>query len=753
MSKRVYELAKEMGVTSRDVLSLLAALGVVAKSHASTVDDATGVKLKEAWSRVQAATAAAKQKASRPAAPRAVAGQRPAVAGQRPAGERAPGLRPPAPGQRPGARPAAPRQGQGQRPSAERAPGQRPMQQGRPGQQRPGAPGQRPGQPAAAGARPGGMPQTPAAPVEPGPRKTLKIHRGATVQEVAEKLSVKAAEIVKKLFTLGEISTITKSLSDEAIALVADLYNWDSEIVTPEEEEAEQFPQEADAPEDLVKRPPVITVMGHVDHGKTKLLDQIRSTDVVAGEAGGITQHIGAYQVHRNGEAITFIDTPGHEAFTQMRARGAKVTDIAVLVVAADDGVKPQTIEAISHAKAAKVPIVVAVNKIDKPEADLVRVRQQLTEHEVVPEEWGGDNIFVEISARENLNIDKLLESLLLVAEVLELKANPKAAARGSVIEAHLDKGRGPVATVLVSRGTLRVGDSIACGAAWCRVRAMFDEHGRKVITAGPATPVVVVGFSDVPAAGDEFRGVENERAARQIAQDRMTKQRAADIVSAQKRVKLEDLFSAAGEAEITELNVILKGDVQGSVEAIEDALDKLKVGEITMRVLHKAVGGITENDVSLAQASGAVILGFSVRPSPAARDLAEKEKVEIRTYNIIYKLVEDMEAALTGMLKPEFEDVVVGRAEVRTTFKVPKIGLICGSHVAEGKITRGGKVRLLREGVVLADSTVSSLKRFKDDAREVLMGYECGIGIDNYNDIKEGDHLEMYEIREIPRA
>ncbi|MGH8705687.1 MAG: translation initiation factor IF-2, partial [Burkholderiales bacterium] len=602
-------------------------------------------------------------------------------------------------------------------------------------------------QPAAATA----APPVPAEPVE---RKKLKIHRGATVQELAARMAVTAAEVVKRLFVLGERSTITQSLSDEAMTVVADLYGYDVQVVTPEEEEAELFvAEEEDRPEDLSPRAPVITVMGHVDHGKTKLLDQIRQTDVVAGEAGGITQHIGAYQVHRNGNAITFIDTPGHEAFTQMRARGAKVTDIAVLVVAADDGVKPQTVEAVSHAKAAGVPIVVAVNKIDKPEADPEKVRRQLTELELIPEEWGGDTVFVEISAKAGTNIEKLLEMLLLVAELQDIKANAKAPARGSVIEAHLDKGRGPVATVLVQRGTLRAGDAIVCGSAWCRVRAMFDEHGRALKEAPPATPAVVVGFSEVPAAGDDFRCVENDRTARQIAQDRVAKQRAADMVAAQTRVSLTDLFGQIAEGEVSELNVILKADVQGSVEAIEDALAKLQVGDIKVRVLHRAVGGITENDVSLAQASGAVVIGFNVRPDPKARDLAEREKVEIRSYNIIYKLVEDMEAALKGMLKPEFEEKVLGRAVVRATFKVPRVGMICGSYVEEGTITRGGKVRLLREGVVLADTTISSLKRFKDDAREVQTGYECGIGLEGYNDIKEGDHLEVYEVREIPRA
>jgi translation initiation factor IF-2 len=562
---------------------------------------------------------------------------------------------------------------------------------------------------------------------------------------------VSPAEIVKKLFLLGEMVTVTQSLSDEAVELVANDYGFAAQIVSPGDE-ADEIPQEEDTPEDLAARPPVITIMGHVDHGKTKLLDSIRQTDVVAGEAGGITQHIGAYQTVKNARKITFIDTPGHEAFTQMRARGANATDIAVLVVAADDGVKPQTIEAISHAKAAGVPIVVAVNKVDKPEADPTKVRQQLTEYALVPEEWGGDTIFVDVSAKAGTNIDQLLDMLLLVADIQELKANPKAPARGVALEAHLDKGRGPVATVLVQRGTLTVGDSIVCGGAWARVRAMLDEHGRQVKEAPPGTPVQVLGFSTVPQAGDTFTVVDDERTARHIAQERLARHRAAELVS-QKRVTLDELFAQIGEGEISELNVILKADVQGSLEAIEDALNKMKVGDVRVRVLHKAAGAISENDVALAQASGAVVIGFNVRPDPKARDLAEKESVDIRTYQIIYKLVEDVEAALKGMLKPEFEERVLGRAVVRQTFKVPKIGLIAGSYVEEGTITRGAKVRLLREGVVLADSQISSLKRFKDDAREVQQGYECGIGIDNFQDIKEGDVMEAYEVREIVRS
>jgi translation initiation factor IF-2 len=712
MSKRVYELAKELGLSSRDVLSALAAMGVVAKSHSSTVDDDIVGKLKEA---AEKGTLTQLQKPVRPA--RAA---RPARKPGRPAGERPSAERTAPPAQPAPAKPAKKQEQAAVAP----APAAEPTLE----------------VPAAAGDGAG--------PTTEAPGKTLSVQRGITVQELAGKLGVPAAEIVKKLFTLGEMVTVTQSLSDEAIELIASDYGFSPEIHSPGSED-EALPVEEDAPEDLTSRPPVITVMGHVDHGKTKLLDAIRQTDVVAGEAGGITQHIGAYQTVKNDRRITFIDTPGHEAFTQMRARGASVTDIAVLVVAADDGVKPQTVEAISHAKAAGVPIVVAVNKVDKPEADPTKVRQQLTEQTLVPEEWGGDTIFVDVSAKANTNIDQLLDMLLLVADIQELKANPKAPARGVAIEAHLDKGRGPVATVLVQRGTLTVGDSIVCGGAWARVRAMLDEHGRAVKEAPPGTPVQVLGFSTVPQAGDTFQVVEDERTARHIAQDRLQRLRAAELVS-QKRVTLDELFAQIGEGEVSELNVILKADVQGSLEAIDDALNKIKVGDVRVRVLHKAAGAISENDVALAQASGAIVIGFNVRPDPKARDLAEKEGVDIRTYQIIYKLVEDVEAALKGLLKPEFEERVLGRAVVRQTFKVPKIGLIAGSYVEEGTITRGAKVRVLRDGVVLADSQISSLRRFKDDAREVQQGYECGIGIDNFQDIKEDDVLEAYEVREI---
>jgi translation initiation factor IF-2 len=704
VSKRVYELAKELGLSSRDVRDALARMGVIAKSHSSTVEDGAAAQLKEAVEKGTLKTAPATQtrKPTRPA--------RPVL--ERPSAERAPVRQAP----QPAPQPAAPV------PAAPVAPA------------------------------PSETDAAPVSTIEAARARTLAVHRGITVQELAEKLGNNAADIITALFKLGEMVTKTQSLSDEAVEIVAHEFGYEAQIVTAEEEEAAEAEVEEEDEALLSPRPPVITVMGHVDHGKTLLLDRIRQTDVIAQEAGGITQHIGAYVVHKNARAITFIDTPGHEAFTQMRARGAKVTDIAVLVVAADDGVKPQTVEAISHARAADVPIVVAVNKIDKPESDPVRVRQQLAEQGLLPPEWGGDTEFVDISAKSGTNLDKLLETLLLVAEILDRKANPNAPARGVAVEAHLDKGRGPVSTVLVQRGTLRVGDAIVCGAAWCRVRAMLDENGRPVKEAPPGTPVQVLGFSTVPAAGDEFRVVEDERAAKHLAQERLAKQRAAEMVTT-KRVTLEDLMAQVEEGEVAELNLILKADVQGSLEAIEDSLNKVKVGDVRIRVLHRAAGAITENDVTLAQASGAIIVGFNVRPDPKAREMAEREMVDIRTYQVIYKLIEDIEAALRGMLKPEFVEDVTGRAQVRQTFKVPRVGLIAGSYVEEGAIRRGAKVRLVRDGVVVADTTISSLRRFKDDAREVQQGYECGIGLDNFQDIKEGDALETYEVREVPRA
>jgi translation initiation factor IF-2 len=580
----------------------------------------------------------------------------------------------------------------------------------------------------------------------------LRVPRGITVKELADRLEVTPTDLIKKLFDLGEMATITQSLSDEAVALLAREYGFEAEVVSPEdEEEAEE--EEPEDPARVRPRPPVVTVMGHVDHGKTLLLDAIRQTDVVSGEAGGITQHIGAYQVHQDGQVITFIDTPGHEAFTAMRARGAQVTDIAVLVVAADDGVMPQTLEAIDHARAAGVPIVVAVNKVDKPEADPTRVRQQLAEAGIQTSEWGGDYEFVDVSAKTGLNLDKLLETILLVAELQELKADPQVRSTGVAIEAHLDKGRGPVATVLVRRGTLRTGDAIVCGAAHGRVRAMLDENGQPVEEAPPGRPVQVLGWSRVPDAGDEFRVVADEKEARRLAQDREARLRAAELVAAQPSVRLEDLLARAREGEVSELNIVLKADTQGSLEALTDSLEKLSTDEVAVRVVRRGVGAVTESDVMLAQASQAIVVGFNVRPDPKARDVGDREGVDVRLYRVIYQAVDDIKQALSGLLAPAQEEVELGRAEVRATFRVPRMGMVAGCYVTEGTITRGARVRLVRDGAVVYDGRVGSLRRFKDDVREVAEGFECGIGLENFQDVKEGDVLEAYEIREVARS
>jgi len=587
----------------------------------------------------------------------------------------------------------------------------------------------------------------------------IRVPHGVTVQDLADRMGRPAGDLIRILMQMGEMLTATQSMSDDAIALLADEIGARIEVVDPADADAFQQIQgwedaQADRDEDLVPRPPVVTVMGHVDHGKTKLLDAIRHTDVVAGEAGGITQHIGAYQVHagEDGRLVTFIDTPGHEAFTARRARGAAGTDIAVRVVAADDGVMPQTVEAINHAKAAGVPIVVAVNKIDKPEANPIRVRQQLTEYDLVAEEYGGKTQFVDVSAKANLNLDTLVETILLVADVeLNLKANPNRRAQGTIIEAHLDKGRGPVATILVRRGTLHVGDAIAVGTTFGRVRAMFDENGKEVTAALPAQPVQVLGLSAPPSAGDEVRAVADERVARSIAQTREARQRQAEIATT-RAPRLEDLFARIKEGQLQELPLVIKADVMGSVEAIDDALNKLDVPEVRMRVLQKGAGAITENDVSLAAASKAIIIGFSVRPTPAARELALREGVDIRLYSVIYKVVEDIDRALKGLLAPEFEERALGTAEVRQLFRVPRIGVVAGSYVTAGEVTRSAKARLVRDGVVVYDGRIDSLRRFKDDVRSVATGYECGIGLENYGDIHEGDQIEAYEMVEVPR-
>ena len=577
----------------------------------------------------------------------------------------------------------------------------------------------------------------------------VEIPQGATVAKFAELLAVQPNDVIKRLFMLGQVLTLTQSMSDDLIDLIADDMGRKVRVVSPEEEYAVVY---HDSDEDLKPRPPVVTVMGHVDHGKTSLLDAIRHTGVAEGEAGGITQHIGASVVNIDGRQITFIDTPGHEAFTAMRARGAQVTDVIVLVVAADDGVMPQTIEAINHAKAADVPIVVAVNKIDKPGADPTRVRQELTEYGVIPEEWGGKNMFVEVSAKQKLHIDDLLETILLQADVLELKANPDALASGFVIEANLDKGRGPVATVLVQRGTLHPGDAVVAGTSYGRVRALIDPKGNHVEEARPSDPVEILGLSSVPTAGDEFRVFEDERDARKLAEERALRARLAEQES-KSHMSLDDLFSRIEEGKQTDLNLIVKADVQGSIEALRDAFNKMDQSEVKINIVHSAVGGITETDVTLATASDAIIIGFNVRPTGKSRQLAEKEKVDIRLYRVIYQAIEDINAARVGLLSPDIVEEDTGIAEVRETFKVPKVGTVAGCYIVEGEINRDDKVRIVRDGTVIFEGSLASLRRFKDDVKSVKQGYECGIGVEKFQDIKVGDTIEGYRVKEVERT
>lgn len=582
-------------------------------------------------------------------------------------------------------------------------------------------------------------------------RKKIVIGDQITVQELANILHVSGSEVITKLIALGVMASLNQSIDSDTATLVAAEYGVDVEVRDESQELEALLEDVPESPEDLEPRPPVITVMGHVDHGKTSLLDYIRHTNVTAKEAGGITQHIGAYQIEVKGKKITFLDTPGHEAFTAMRARGARVTDIAVLVVAADDGVMPQTVEAINHAKAAGVPIVVAINKIDKPGTNPERVKQQLTEHGIVPEEWGGDNICVPVSAKTGAGIDQLLEMLLLVAELEEIKANPNCPARGTVIEAQLDKGRGPVATVLIQKGTLKVGDIVLAGTAYGKVRAMQDYKGRRIKKASPGTPVEILGLSEVPEAGDLFYVVKDEKLARQIVEKRQEKKRQSESIGPEK-VTLEDLFKQIQEGKVKELNLVVKADVQGSVEALIQALSKLSTDEVRINIIHSGVGAVTETDVMLASASNALVIGFNVRPDANAKRTAESQDVEIRLYQVIYEIIDDVKAALEGLLEPIYKEVPVGRAEVREIFHIPKVGVVAGCYVSEGKVVRNGKVRVVREGVVIYDGTIASLKRFKDDAREVVQGHECGIGLDRFQDLKPGDILEGYQIEELKR-
>ena len=595
----------------------------------------------------------------------------------------------------------------------------------------------------------------------PVPEGTIVVERGVSAQEFAPRLNRTAADVVLFLMKNGEMVTATMTLTDEQMELFALEIGAELLLVEPGQQEELELQalfddSDDDDEEAQASRPPVITVMGHVDHGKTTLLDKIRNANVVSGEAGGITQHIGAYQVDQNGKKVTFIDTPGHAAFTQMRARGAQVTDIVVLMVAADDGVMPQTIEAISHARAAGVPMVVAINKVDKENADVQRVLAQLAEQELVPESWGGDTICVEMSAQQNLGVDDLIEQLTLVAEVEELTANPTGRAKGVVLEANLDTGRGPVATILVDKGTLKVGDPIVAGGAWGRVRAMIDDKGKQIKEAGPSTPVQVLGLSSVPQAGDEFRVAPDEKTARTVGEAREQRLRAKaqrGDARVQRGVKLEDVFSQIQAGEVATLNLVLKADVQGSLEAVTESLKRLERDEVKLAFVHRAVGGVTENDISLAAATNATIIGFNVRPDRKAREIAEAEHVEIRTYEIIYKLLEDIESAMVGMLAPEYEEVVTGEAEVREVFRVPKIGAIAGCYVRSGQITRGTKVRFLREGVIIWKGAINSLRRFKDDVREVREGFECGIGLSDFQDLKQGDLIETFEEKLVVRT
>jgi translation initiation factor IF-2 len=577
------------------------------------------------------------------------------------------------------------------------------------------------------------------------------INSGATVKEVAESLGLGAPEVIKKLMELGEMATLTQTLSDEAIGVLAEEFDKKVEMIHAADEVAEE-PEYEDEDETLVERPPVVTIMGHVDHGKTSLLDAIRQADVVGGEAGGITQHIGAYQVRHNGKTITFLDTPGHQAFTAMRARGAKVTDIAVIVVAADDGVMPQTEEAIDHAKAADVPTMIAVNKIDKEGADPNRVRGELAQLALTPADWGGDTEFVDVSAKTKVGLEDLLETVVTIAELEELKANPTAEASGSVIESKLDPGRGPVVTLLVQRGTLKVGDALVAGAHWARVRAMNDYRGERMKQARPGDPVEILGFDGVPEAGEHFRVVENDRRARQLAGERANRLKTEALARRQGvRVSLEDVFARAQEG-IKELNLVLKADVAGSLEALEDEIAKLPHDQVAVNVIHDGVGGINESDVMLASASDAIVIGFNVRPVQDARQIAAREGVEIRNYSVIYRVVEELRAAMEGLLEPEEVESTIGVAEVRATFKASRVGTIAGSFVREGTIRRGASARLVRGGTIIYDGRIASLRRFQDDAREVEAGFECGIVLENYADVKEEDVIEVYETRQVER-
>jgi translation initiation factor IF-2 len=803
--KRVHELAKEHGLSSKELLDRLKAAGIDAKAAASSVDEAAALKAIAGAGAPAPASSNGAPAASPPlATPSTPAAAKPAPAAApsptptpattatasapatapaatattpaRPAASATPSASSPSPA--PGApvatAPAATTPAAAAAAAAERV---RPTRDSRTGERTPGdigpggrrrvvidsqasrrqqgGPSNQPQRRPRRGRRRRGTYDETIAPIDTAAMEAtdlIRVNSGSTVKDVAEYLGVAVPEVIKKLMSLGEMATLTQTLSDDAIQVIADEFDKQIEIIHAADD-VEVEPVYEDAEEDLIERPPVVTIMGHVDHGKTSLLDAIRETEVVAGEAGGITQHIGAYQVRHAGKEITFLDTPGHEAFTAMRARGAKVTDLAVIVVAADDGVKPQTEEAIDHAKAAEVPIIVAVNKIDKEGAQPERVRTEMTQRGLQPSEWGGDTEFVDVSAKTHVGLDTLLETIQVVTDLEELKANAGAEASGAVIESKLDPGRGPVVTILIQRGTLRVGDALVAGAHFGRVRAMHDFTGGKLKRGMPGQPVEMLGFDGVPEAGEHVRVVENERRARQLAGERANRLKTEALARRSgRKVSLEDVFKLAQEGTVKELGLLIKADVAGSLEAIEDEIAKLPQQEVKVNIIHRAVGGINESDVMLAAASDGVILAFNVRPVGDARHVAEREGVEIRSYSVIYRAIDELRAAMQGMLAPEEVETPLGQAEVRQLFKASRIGTIAGSFVTEGKVTRGARVRLVREGTVIYDTTIESLRRFNEDVREVASGFECGIVLTNFQDLREGDVLETYETRQVER-
>jgi translation initiation factor IF-2 len=796
--KRVHEIAKEQGVSSKELLEKLKAAGVEAKAAASSIDEAVALKALgngaaaangasgagQAEAQVATATAAppaaAAGKAVAPPSPaKPTAPAAPAVSASAPASSAAASVAAPdgvssSEQTEPGAASATAEPGSAQAAAGERV---RPTRDSRTGERTPGdigpggrrrvvidsqasrrqqgGPANQPQRRPRRGRRRRGTYDDTIAPIDAAAMEAtdeIRVNSGSTVKDVAEYLGVPVPEVIKKLMMLGEMATLTQTLSDDAIQVLADEFEKKIEIVhAADDVEVEQVFE--DVEEDMVERPPVVTIMGHVDHGKTSLLDAIRQTEVAAGEAGGITQHIGAYQVHHGGKVVTFLDTPGHEAFTAMRARGARVTDVVVIVVAADDGVKPQTEEAIDHARAAEVPIVVAVNKIDKEGAQPDRVRTEMTQHGLQPSEWGGEIEFVDVSAKTRVGLDSLLDTIQVVTDLEELKANSDAEASGTVIESKLDPGRGPVVSVLIQRGTLHVSDALVAGAHFGRVRAMHDFTGARVKGASPGQPVEVLGFDGVPEAGELVRVVENERRARQLAGERANRLKTEALARRSgRKMSLEDVFKLAQEGQVKELSLVVKADVAGSLEAIEDEIAKLPQGEVKVNIIHRGVGGINESDAMLAAASNGVILAFNVRPVGDARQVADREGVEIRSYSVIYKAIEELRAAMQGMLEPAEVESALGQAEVRQLFRASKIGTIAGSHVSEGKVTRGAKVRVVREGTVIYDTTIASLKRFNEDVREVAAGFECGILLTNFQDLREGDLLETYETRKVER-